>query len=266
MLEDLMQEAAEYGLQVHSSKKKMIWNGHGRGTTLKKTEVNGKPFDILQGEDSTEYLGRLFCFEGMHDLELKNRVGKAWAKFGMYSAELTDRRIDLKKRMQLFKSVVQPTFLYGCASWTLTRQREQLIQTTQRKMMRKIMGTKRCSQDGELESWVDWIVRATRAAEVASVEHNVPDWVEEVHRRRYKWARKVATCEDGRWTKEILLLNVGGKRPRRRPLTRWSESFARFLEHAYGSRDGPQEWMRLAQCEETWPALETDYKNFILSR
>ena len=132
--------------------------------------------------------------------------------------------------------------------------------------MRKIMGTKHCSQDGELESWVDWIVRATRAAEVASVEHNVPDWVEEVHRRRYKWARKVATCEDGRWTKEILLLNVGGKRPRRRPLTRWSESFARFLEHAYGSRDGPQEWMRLAQCEETWSALEADYLNFTLSR
>ena len=266
MLSDLVREAAKYGLEVHSSKTKIMWNGEGKGTTLRQTDVNNKSFEILQGCDSTLYLGKLFSFEDMHDLELKNRVGKAWAKFGMYNAELTDKRVDLKTRMKLFKSVVQPTFLYGCVSWTLTREREQLIQRTQRRMMRRIVGTKRSVQSGELEEWVAWIIRATRTSETAMEKHKVPDWVEEVHRRRYNWASKVAGHQDGRWTKQILLWNIDGRRRRRRPLTRWTESFARFFEYAYGIREGPREWLKLAECEETWRAMEQDYLNFTLNK
>ena len=49
------------------------------------------------------YLGKLFCFQDMHDLELNNREGKAWSEFGMCKAELMDRRFDLKMRTKLFK-------------------------------------------------------------------------------------------------------------------------------------------------------------------
>ena len=173
------------------------------------------------------YMGKLFSFEGMHDLDLKNRISKAWGKFGLHRAELTDRRLNLNKRTHSFKSVVQSAFLYGCVSWTLTHEREHLTQNTQRKMMRKIMGAGRC-REGEPEDWVDWIVRATRAAEAARKEHNAPDWVEEVHRRRYNLARHLASCEDGKWTKQMLLWSVSGHQRRRRPLARWSDSFTRF--------------------------------------
>ena len=210
------------------------------------------------------YLGKLFCFDGTHDLELQNRISKAWAAFGAYSDELTDRRLDLKLRFQLFQSVVQPTFLYGCSSWTLTREREQLIQSTQRKMMRKIVGTRRRVLNGELESWLDWIVPATRLAEEARAHHGVPEWVEEVHRRRYRWASAVACRNDGRWTKEILSWTVTGVRRQARPFSRWTDSFRRFFEHMYGVEAATCDWLEIAADKQAWANTEADYLHWTL--
>ena len=192
MLSDLVREAAKYRLEVHESKTKVIWNGQGSGSSAKHISINQQKFEVLGASDSTMYLGKRFAFKAHHDVELKHRVGKAWAKFGAFRNELTNKCFDLPKRVQLFKSVVQPSLLYGCVSWTLTRAREKLIKTTQRKMLRQILGVKRLIDDaGELEEWVDWMIRSTDFAEQMAEQNGVPDWNTEVHRRKYNWAARV---------------------------------------------------------------------------
>ena len=84
MLGDLMRESGPCGLEVHAAKTKILWNGQGRGIEHAHAKVQKKTFDILQGSDSTMYSGKLFSSEGTHDVELKNRVSKAWAKFSIY--------------------------------------------------------------------------------------------------------------------------------------------------------------------------------------
>lgn len=108
MLVDLVREAAKVGLEVHESKTKVIWNGQGQGTTAKNLFINRHQFEILGSSGSTMYVGRLFLFRYSQDVELKHRVGKAWAKFGMFRNELTNKCYDLAKRVEFFKSVVQP--------------------------------------------------------------------------------------------------------------------------------------------------------------
>ena len=143
MLGGLVKEAAKFGLEVHEDKTKIFWNGQGEGTKAKRFSLNSRWFEVLGCSNSTMYLGRLFAFKDHHEIELKHRVRKAWAKFGIFRNELTNKCYDLGKRVQLFKSVVQPSLLYGCVSWTMTRSREKLIKTTQRKMLRQILGVKR---------------------------------------------------------------------------------------------------------------------------
>ena len=91
----------------------------------------------------------------------------------------------------------------------------------------------------------------TRLAEAARKQHGIPDWVEEVHRRRYKWVSTVVSREDDRWTKAIMHWTVSGERRRGRPLTRWSDSFKRFFEHVFDSEGtsakGSHEWMPKTQ-------------------
>jgi hypothetical protein len=55
-------------------------------------------------------------------------------------SELCCKRYSLRSRLKLFDAVITPTILYACGSWTMTSSREMLLLTTQRKMLRKILG------------------------------------------------------------------------------------------------------------------------------
>ena len=107
--------------------------------------------------------------------------------------------------------------------------------------------------------------RATRECEAMMQEHCVPDFVQEVHRRKFRWAGQVARRQDGRWTREVLTWSLDGKRPRKRPLTRWTHSLQKFASTLHGDESfGSNEcWMALAQDEDVWRSLETDYINFV---
>ena len=76
-------------------------------------------------------------------MELQNRIARGWAKFGVYKSELTDKRYPLKQRLRLFESIITPTVLYGSGSWAMTVERERVLQSAQRRMMRKILGSGR---------------------------------------------------------------------------------------------------------------------------
>ena len=91
-----------------------------------------------------------------HEVELQHRLNKAWAKFGVYKEELTDKGIPVKLRLKLFHTVVSPTVLYGCSSWVLTARRDHKLKTTQMRMIRCIIGRKRKveSETGQAETWV----------------------------------------------------------------------------------------------------------------
>ena len=266
MLTDLIDEAGKYGLQVHESKTKFLWNGQGVSSDIKQTIIRRKPFEVLDETGSTMYLGRLFSFDRTHDIELKSRVSKAWAKFAIYRSELTGKSCDLERRLKLFKAVVQPTLLYGCSCWTMTREREQKVRTTQRKMLRAIVGTRRQLRDDDLEAWVDWVIRATREAECAMQKFGVPDWCEEIHRRRYRWAGHVARRQDGRWTREVLTWSVVGSWSQKRPLTRWSDTFSKFFCSLFDMDRTIDNsfWMDAAQDRDTWHASESEYIDFVL--
>ena len=158
MLGDLMEEAAKCGLDVHESKTKILWNGQGTGTKCTQTTVQNRSFDVLGEQGSTMYLERSFSFKDTTDVEMRNRVSTAWTKLSIYRSELTSQFIE--RKLKLFWAVVEPTLLYGCCccccccccSWTMTRAREQLIQTTQRKMLRKILGCRRQVNGSETEN------------------------------------------------------------------------------------------------------------------
>ena len=49
----------------------------------------------------------------------------------------------LKHRLRLFDATVSPTLCYAAGTWTPSKEHERMIQSTQRKMLRLIIQTKR---------------------------------------------------------------------------------------------------------------------------
>ena len=262
-----MVEAKRYGLEVHEDKTKILWNGMGRGTSADKLEIGGRSFEVIRDEASTMYLGRLLSFQNVHDTELKHRFAKGWAKFAIYRNELTNNCYSLRQRMRLFASVVQPSVLYGCVSWSMTKQREHSFRTVQRKMVRKIVGTRPArvtdeQGDVSLEDHVLWMKRATRKAEEALEKHGVPCWVEESYRRKYRWAGHVARRDDERWSRQVLCWNPVGVRAQGRPLTRWSDALNKFFDSVSAALGQCIDWMSLTKDRDEWKQFETPFVEF----
>ena len=88
-----------------------------------------------------KYLGQTMTFQ-QATAEIKNRI-RAWASFYRYKQELTSKSYFLHHRLRLFNMVVTPTLSYASGTWTLSREHERTIRSTQRKMLRLIVQTKR---------------------------------------------------------------------------------------------------------------------------
>ena len=291
MLEDLQREALHYGLELHPDKTKILTNcsnktGRDSCTTVAVNDMN---IEILPLEETVKYLGRKVTFGNFQGVELQNRVRCAWAKFMSNKDELTGKQYALKQRLRLFESVVSPTALYGCETWSLTKRDEQFLQRTQRKMLRMIFGAKRRivhrhEEDGEpeLELWVDWIKRTTHAVEDEMSKMKIKNWIQHVRFRKWNYFGRILDHDMSRWTRIAHewdpALHLDGpcfrsiqcSRVQARPKTRWVDELSRFTqrigmhEHELMElRSNQMEWHHLRKefCKDEWRTRHSEGQN-----
>lgn len=277
MLCDLSVAARGVGLELHFGKTKVL-------TTLETTgsvEVDGTHVKIVQ---TTEYLGRLLSCHDLHTVEIASRIKKAWKKFMSLKHQLCSRDYPLKQRLRLFDSTVTSVVLYGSCAWTMTADLERKLRTTQRRMLRWMVGVRRrpkeetsdtddsttTTDEGEErsdddsaediygESWVDWIRRATNIAEEHLKNTRLEDWVCGQRKRLFRWAGHVARRSDGRWSYRLLGWRpIGGKRTVGHPRRRWADVLNEHFAKEHGLEPGS--WELIAQDRATWASLEYDF-------
>ena len=133
-------------------------------------------------------------------------------------------------------------------------------------MLRIVLGCRRkvVEQDGQscLEDWLPWFKHATGEAEATRKEHHLPDWVEQLARRKFRWAGHVSRRNDGRWSKFLLHWSFSGCRRQGRPVIRWSDSINHFFEGLVGHAVRAVTWIAQAQDRDHWRQLEDEYVDF----
>ena len=150
--------------------------------------------------------------------------------------ELCSKHYPLNQRLKLSSAAVTATLLYGSGAWTMTARLGRRLRTTQRRMVRWIVGVGRkrkpantagetigarsnsdassrsssSSQEPttdeeehdedkeEEESFVEWIQRATGISEVHMKKAGIDEWVSGQKRRKFKLAGHIARRTDGR--------------------------------------------------------------------
>jgi hypothetical protein len=225
MIADVASEGARVGLELHPRKTKIQNNNIGYGSRVKSVKVDTMDIEVLEPGESTMYLGRALSLTETNDVELKHRLKKAWAKFGMLKRELTDKAIPLHLRLKLFHTMVTPTILYGCSSWVMTCARETTLRSTQMKMLRAVLGRKRMKIEplGDIETWVDWVQRVTHEVRLLMKTHCVPDWVDEQRSRLEQWGNRLEQMNNERWAKMAMRWEPEGRRARGHPRARWAD-------------------------------------------
>ena len=291
MLLLVQSEASKCGLESHPEETKIIssTNREGRPRSA-HTQIGAMKIEILPRASAVKYLGRQITFGDYHELELSNRMRAGWAKFMQNKQELLNKHYSLNDRLRLFESVISPTVLYGSECWTMTRSMEKMLRSTQRKMLRSMLGqgrrrvthANRAEQDSgsehepeldtqedvyeELEPWTDWIKRVTQSAEESLERLKIRTWVEQARRRKWRWASKLyCGMEPDRWTNMVLEWNPQVHYDHPKPTARRKQAGPKKrctdeLEH-FVRKIPPQNMTLKDVCTDPnfWQTYEKDY-------
>ena len=103
------------GLRIHPGKSKIL-----------KVKTSGSETIMVGGSQLEEvseftYLGSIIDDNGGTGADIKTRIGKARAAYGLLNKVWKDRNISMRTKIRLFQSNVKSVLLYGSETWSLTK-------------------------------------------------------------------------------------------------------------------------------------------------
>ena len=140
--------SAKLGLHVNAKKTKVM--------VVSKSEFTPS-CQLQQGNTTIEqveqfnYLGALVTSDVRCKNEIRKRISMAKDAFVRLRKVLTDRKLSHVIKVRLLKTFVWSALLYGCESWTLTKETMKNIEAAEmwfyRRMLLRISYTERKTND-----------------------------------------------------------------------------------------------------------------------
>ena len=140
------------------------------------------------------------------------------------SGVLCDRRMPVKLKGKVYRTVVRPAMLYGAETWATTKRQESRIEVNEMRMLRWMCGvTRKDKIRNEHIRGTTKIVQASR----------------KITERRLKWYGHVMRMEEDHVVRRVMTNAIPGKRKRGRPKTRWKDVCKRDMQ-TVGLREGDE--------------------------
>ena len=178
----------------------------------------------LERVNTFKYLGATLAENGDLDAEMTHRIQKRWQNWKRVSGILCDRRISLRVKGKVYKTVVRPAMMYGAETWAVKKAQEEKLDVAEMRKLDRIRNER--------------IRGTTKVGEISK----------KVQESRLKWYGHVLRREDEYVGKRVMAMEVPGKRRRGRPKRRWLDSIGNDLSERELSREDAQDrarWRRL---------------------
>ena len=155
--------------------------------------------DKLNTVTPFKYLGSIFDSNGGAERDINNRVKLAWMKWKQMTGVLCDKKVPIKLKDKVYKTVIKPTMTYGAECWAVRKKDENRLHVAEMRMLRWIRGKTRKDR-----------VRNQRIQEDA----NVCQMSTFLRQKRLHWYRHVKRSETDNLSRKMMDMVVTGKRRR----------------------------------------------------
>ncbi|CAG4955332.1 unnamed protein product [Parnassius apollo] len=135
MIEDLSIESERVGLKLNLEKTRVMTNGEKTTIRIRNTEINYT--------DEYIYLGQLITQKEPMREEVKRRITNSRRRYWSLREAMKDKQLHINIKSKLLNTCVLPVLMYGCQSWTLTREMTNRLATCQYAMERSMLNVKR---------------------------------------------------------------------------------------------------------------------------
>ncbi|KAJ2943370.1 hypothetical protein O0L34_g12180 [Tuta absoluta] len=161
---------------------------------------------LIKKCDEYKYLGTLLHTTGDLEANIQHRIAAAWLKWREVTGVTCDRRMPVKLKGLVYKSMIRPVLTYGSETWALTQRQVQSIHVAEMKMLRWMCGVTR------LDKIRNEYVRGSLG---------VRDIADKLQESRLRWYGHVKRRPPEYIGNKVANLNTRGIRRRGRPKTRW---------------------------------------------
>jgi hypothetical protein len=127
----------KYGLKVSRAKTVYMVAKFSKENSNVQGEV-AVGSSVLQTVTSFRYLGSLIHSSGAVEEDVQSRVSVAWSKWREVSGVVCDKKMPLRLKSKVYKTVVRPVLLYGAECWSVKKADEQRMSVTEMRMLRWI--------------------------------------------------------------------------------------------------------------------------------
>lgn len=158
------------------------------------------------------------------------------------------KNVSQKSKIRIYKTVIQPVLMYGCEVWSINKKTEQMLQTFENKILRRIYGPIRDANTG--------LFRIKKNREIWALfgERLITS---SVKARIMRWAGHVARADEETNVKKTFNLDYGltDRRRRGRPRRRWKDNIKEWFNNIKTQQEDGEEWTQTAQDRTRWRRL-----------
>src|SRR6218665_607365 len=87
-----------------------------------------------------KYLGSVMNAKDGCEQDVKNRIKAAWQKWKDLAGVLFDAKMPKYLKGKVYKIMIRLVLMYGAEAWSVTRREEGLLERTEIRMLRWILG------------------------------------------------------------------------------------------------------------------------------
>ena len=167
--------------------------------------------EVIKSVDGFNYLGSTITVDGSEEREVTGRIQPGWKNWREVSGVLCDRRMPVKLKGKVYKTVVRPAMMYGMEATPIKKVNEKRMNVAELKMLRWMSGVTRRDRIPNAR------IRGTvKVAELSK----------KVQKARLRWNGHVLRRDEEAVERRMMDLEVQGRRGREIPKTRWKDCIA----------------------------------------
>ena len=115
----------------------MRFNGDGNLDENSHINLQG---ETLERVNTFKYLAATLAEHGYLDAEMTHRIQSGWKNGKRVLGILCDRRISLRVKDKVYKTVARPAMMYGAETWSVKKALEKKLDVAEMRMLRLMSG------------------------------------------------------------------------------------------------------------------------------